>query len=584
MSAEITYAIPVCLICDAPIFTTPPTAQTADEDGNATFTVVVTGDATIALQWQVSTDLGTTWTDVADNAIYGGSRSETLTLNAAPYSYNDYRYRCVAVNGCGTTYSTAAMLTDALTGHTYSGNFIWYGTPPLDGSPGPGLNPDPLGSGGAGPNRVPDYYLRRTVTGFATMIQAPYGPDGSTGGGPHGTCGSITLLNLGGSIVTDAITGAVSGNFAGQWLLSGNFCSGSSWRGSYGGYTGDITLNVSGTALEPLLPFFSYDIIGPLGRTCGTDDYPSPGYLETYCGNGMWGNPGDFAFEVLSQQDSPNQASTAGGGAEIAFNGQSEVDSYNPATGAMVGLSSEVNVQRSRLSTTGSFLVTYNYSCVPVGGGAIQTFSETDSVAVGVGNPLSTIKQVPMIVGYKVSIASIAVGDLMESSDDFATYPDGWTRTLGNGANWAAAGTFGMSQPGESADSFDSLTNGVYTVIASGDNWAGQGTFGMSETTEAWDDFGAYASGTINLVIAGFGWTNPGTFGWNDYPQSWDDFSGFTNGGYDTLVNTDIIWISSGTFGLNDYLVASDDFGGYANDSYLTLSGGLNWAAAGTFG
>ncbi len=583
MSAEVTYAIPVCNLCDAPIFTLQPAAQTADMDGNATFTVAVSGVPTIALQWQVSIDSGVSWTNLSDNAIYGGATTTTLAINASPLSYNNNRYRCVAVNGCGTTYSTAAMLTNALTGHTYTGPFIWHGTPPLDGSPGPGINPAPL------PNhpsvlRIPTRYLIRTALGFSEMIQAPYGPDGTISGGPHGTIGSVTLNNLGGSIVTNAITGAVTGNYAGQLTYSGNFCTGSSWRGSYGGYTGDITINVSGMTLESMLPFYSYEIIGPLGKTCGTDDYPSPGYLMTYCGNGIWGNPGDFAFETLTGEGTPSSAATAGGGSEVAFTGQSSVSSYDPVTGAMAGTASVVNVNRSRLSVTGDFIVTYSYSAVPIGGGTAQTFSESDTVAVGVGNPLATTKVVPMLPGYTVSITDIQVADLKDSADDFSTYPLGWTRTLGNGIGWSATGTFGMSQPGESADSFDTLTNGITTAITSGDNWIGPGTFGLSETTEAWDDFGTYANGTINLVAAGFGWANPGVFGENDYLQSYDDFSGFTNGSYDTLASTGIIWIADGTFGLEDYLIASDDFSSYANGSYSTLTGGTNWAAAGTFG
>lgn len=73
------------------VILTPPADVTAFAGGNAVMTVDVSqGDI---YQWQVSTDGGITYTDLADNAIYSGSSTTTLTITAAPLSMHGYLYR-----------------------------------------------------------------------------------------------------------------------------------------------------------------------------------------------------------------------------------------------------------------------------------------------------------------------------------------------------------------------------------------------------------------------------------------------------------------------------------------------------------
>ncbi len=91
----------------APSFTLNPVSGNVCVGANTSFTVTATGATDY--QWQV--DNGGGFVDIADDATYSGSSTTTLTITAAPLSFNTYQYRCVASNGSGSTNSSAATLT-----------------------------------------------------------------------------------------------------------------------------------------------------------------------------------------------------------------------------------------------------------------------------------------------------------------------------------------------------------------------------------------------------------------------------------------------------------------------------------------
>jgi len=81
--------------------------------GNTSFTATASGGSGNIYQWQVSTDAGTTFTNVANGAVYSGATTNTLSLTAAPVSFNSNRYRlAVSALPCvGSLNSNAATLT-----------------------------------------------------------------------------------------------------------------------------------------------------------------------------------------------------------------------------------------------------------------------------------------------------------------------------------------------------------------------------------------------------------------------------------------------------------------------------------------
>ena len=85
-----------------------PSAASVTAGNSATFTVTATATlptATIAYQWQVSTDAGTTWSNVS------GATSSSLTLSSLTTGSNGYRYRCRLTANLSLVYASSATLT-----------------------------------------------------------------------------------------------------------------------------------------------------------------------------------------------------------------------------------------------------------------------------------------------------------------------------------------------------------------------------------------------------------------------------------------------------------------------------------------
>ena len=89
----------------APVVTTNPVDQTVVEGATATFTAAATSSVAATVQWQVSTDGGGTFADVA------GATSTTLAIASTTLAESGNQYRAVFTNPGGTATTTAATLT-----------------------------------------------------------------------------------------------------------------------------------------------------------------------------------------------------------------------------------------------------------------------------------------------------------------------------------------------------------------------------------------------------------------------------------------------------------------------------------------
>ena len=83
-----------------PTVTHNPSGQTINVGGTATFTAAATAGFPVATttQWQVSTDSGGSWTNLADGTFYSGTTTDTLTVTAATFALNGDEYRAVFSN------------------------------------------------------------------------------------------------------------------------------------------------------------------------------------------------------------------------------------------------------------------------------------------------------------------------------------------------------------------------------------------------------------------------------------------------------------------------------------------------------
>ena len=92
------------------ITTSPSNSSTCA--GTGTSFTVAAGGANLTYQWQVSTNGGTSFTNLSNTGIYLGSTSATLFLSSAVTSaYNNYQYKCVVTGTCSSATSNAATLT-----------------------------------------------------------------------------------------------------------------------------------------------------------------------------------------------------------------------------------------------------------------------------------------------------------------------------------------------------------------------------------------------------------------------------------------------------------------------------------------
>ena len=103
-----TVTVTFNVACTAPSITTNPSNQTVTYGQNASFSAAANGNPTPTVQWQVSTNGGSTWANVS------GATSTTLTLTKPLVSQSLNQYRAVFTNDCGgtkTATSNAATLT-----------------------------------------------------------------------------------------------------------------------------------------------------------------------------------------------------------------------------------------------------------------------------------------------------------------------------------------------------------------------------------------------------------------------------------------------------------------------------------------
>jgi uncharacterized repeat protein (TIGR03803 family)/predicted outer membrane repeat protein len=97
--------------------TTQPGNQTANAGLNAIFTVnTAFGAPPDGVQWQLSTNGGVDWNDVASSSVYSGATTTALTITGVMAALNGDEYRAVFGNSGGALISNTAKLTvDSIT-------------------------------------------------------------------------------------------------------------------------------------------------------------------------------------------------------------------------------------------------------------------------------------------------------------------------------------------------------------------------------------------------------------------------------------------------------------------------------------
>ncbi|MBX7181104.1 MAG: hypothetical protein K1X82_03240 [Bacteroidia bacterium] len=113
---------------------TQPTAPSLCLGNNATIAVVAVG-LLPSYQWQVSTNGGSTFSDIPNGGVYSLATTPALLITGATTAMNNYQYRCVVTSaGCGTGATTNAVTMTVqnpslgLTGYSpQAGDYFWTG-------------------------------------------------------------------------------------------------------------------------------------------------------------------------------------------------------------------------------------------------------------------------------------------------------------------------------------------------------------------------------------------------------------------------------------------------------------------------
>ena len=93
--------------CTNPVITTQPSSSSVTAPATASFTVAATGSS-LTYQWQVSTNGGTSWANVASGT---GGTTNTYTTPSTTVVMNGYLYRVLVSSGSCTTTSSTSTLT-----------------------------------------------------------------------------------------------------------------------------------------------------------------------------------------------------------------------------------------------------------------------------------------------------------------------------------------------------------------------------------------------------------------------------------------------------------------------------------------
>lgn len=97
---------------------------------NTSFSVTASGSGTISYQWQVSTNGGSSWSNVSNSAPYSNANTATLDITNVTLAMNNYQYRVIISSICiPPDTSTVALLTvtSSCSDNTWSGaiNTLW---------------------------------------------------------------------------------------------------------------------------------------------------------------------------------------------------------------------------------------------------------------------------------------------------------------------------------------------------------------------------------------------------------------------------------------------------------------------------
>jgi hypothetical protein len=501
----LTPTAPLVTVAISPIVTTNPTSQAASAGNPVSFIAAAVGRPAPTVQWQVSTDDGNTFTNIA------GANSATFTTTASADD-NGYAYQAVFTNSSDSATTTPAFLTVNTTPAS------------LVISAATGVSPqfnlvEPPGTEYFGSQIVPLSTGNIVVTSVGSE-GAAYLFNGQTGA----LISALTGLGTEGPIVTA--------------LTNGNYVVASpDWDNGVGAVTwGNGTTGISGTpsAANSLIGSTVFDHVG---------GWPGAGGGITVLTNGN--------YVVDSPNWGSNGSASDGLGAVTWGNGwtgtSGVVSAANSLVGStvydLVGGSGGVGSGVTAL-TNGNYVVdseTWGSNATQDGLGAVTWGNGTTgtSGAVSAANSL-----VGSLMGDTVGSAGVTAltnGNYVVDSEQWngeegaVTWGNGTTGISGavSASNSLVGGNAAVPAGGEpdfvGSGSVTALTNGNYVVNSP--NFSADASTGQEIGAVTWGNGGTGISGAVSTANSLVG-ANLGDSVGGGYGQLLAGVTALTNGNY----------------------------------------------------
>jgi hypothetical protein len=500
-----------------PVVTTDPTNVSVPAGGTATFTAAASGTPAPTVQWQVSTNGGSSFSNIS------GATSTTLSVTGTTVSENGYEYRAVFTNSVSSATTTAGTLTVTGTApsitsadnKTFTVGSAGSFTVTTGGTPTPAISESgalPSGvtfvdngngtatlAGTPSANTGGTYSLTITANNGVspnatqsftlTVDQAPSITSGNNTTFTVGTAGSFTATGAGYPAPTFSETGLLP---SGVTLSSAGVLSGTPAAGTGGSYP--ITITASNGISPNAAQTFTLTVdqapsitsannttftVGTAGSFTATGTgYPAPTFSET----GLL--PSGVTFSSAGVLSGTPAAGT-GGTYTISITASNGIGSNATQTFTLTVDQAPAitsgNSTTFTIGSAGSFTVTTT-------GYPTAALSESGVLPTGVtfvdnGNGTATLAGTPTALGSFPITITAANGTVPNATQSFTLTVSGIAPTITSAASTTftvnSAGSFTVTTTGNPTPSL-SETGALPTGVTFVDN--GNGTATLSGT------------------------------------------------------------------------------------------------------
>ncbi len=529
--------------------TTNPTSQVASAGNPVSFVAAAASSSAPTVQWQVSTDAGNTFTNVA------GATSTTLTVNTTAAENGD-EYRAVFTNSSGTATSAPATLTvnttqGGLVVSAPNGVFpqfnVGNGASALTLSTGNILETDPFA------NTVSLYNgetgaLISVLSGASTVILLTNGNFVATGNGTATWGSGITGVSGAASAANSLVSSTLYTYPIAVPLANGNYVVDFiGWNGSAGAVTlGNGTTGTTGTvsAANSLIGSNAYDRVGGTSGESITA-LPNGNYVVASSdwnnceGAVTWGNGTTGVTGTISAANSlvgvsggsvddssglkvtpltngnyvvSNSEWNGGEGEATWGSGTAGVDGAVSAANSLVGLNAEDDVGLDVTAlTNGNYVVdspNWNYGAGAVTWGSgttgvVGTISATNSL-VGIPSPGGNVGGGDVGGSGEGGVTALPNGNYVVDSPDWCI--NGYPVIFSAGAVTWANGTTGTTGVVSAANSLvgsnqnDGVGGGGITVLPTGNYVVASPDWNNYEGAATWNNGWTGTIGTVSAT------------------------------------------------------------------------------------